>query len=232
MLKPVLGSQIQLGHPLARGLVGCWLMNEGSGSKVADLSGNGNVGTLIADTHFVGGKFGSALSFDGTGDYVDLGNATAFDLTDPKNFTMSLWFNVPTTAGGKLIIKGVPNSTDGTGYDISLYSNPGIGIHVNNGSGAKEYIRNLAINYAGAWHHVVATFNNSLYARLYYDSGQIVAGQFTKTPINTADSLKLTSEASYLSGLMDNVQIWNRALSAQEVRQLYMSPFGMFEEEM
>ena len=45
-LKPPLGARLIPGHPLANGLVGCWLMNEGSGNKVYDLSGNGNSGTL------------------------------------------------------------------------------------------------------------------------------------------------------------------------------------------
>ncbi|MBE3101472.1 MAG: hypothetical protein IMZ47_04285 [Firmicutes bacterium] len=45
-IKPVLGTQIQTGHPLARGIAGCWLMNEGSGSYIYDSSGNGYIGTL------------------------------------------------------------------------------------------------------------------------------------------------------------------------------------------
>ena len=44
--KPPLGIQIDWSNPITKGLVGCWLFNEGSGDKVYDLSGNGNTGTL------------------------------------------------------------------------------------------------------------------------------------------------------------------------------------------
>jgi len=71
--KPMLGQQVDRSHPCAKGLVGFWLMNEGTGNRIQDLSGNRITGTLVADTHFVPGKFGSALGFDGTGDYVSIG---------------------------------------------------------------------------------------------------------------------------------------------------------------
>ena len=72
MLKPVLGSQLQLGHPLARGLAGCWLMNEGSGDKVSDLSGNDNTGTFQAGAAkpiWIPGNTGPAVRGDG-GDQI------------------------------------------------------------------------------------------------------------------------------------------------------------------
>ena len=44
ILKPPKGAMLNRGHPLSRGLKGCWLMNEGGGKIVNDLSGNGNTG--------------------------------------------------------------------------------------------------------------------------------------------------------------------------------------------
>ncbi len=67
---------------LWNGLVGAWDMSLGAtGNKVFDLSGNGNTGTLVANTHWVPGKFGSALDFDGSGDYVQLGDLDALKST-------------------------------------------------------------------------------------------------------------------------------------------------------
>ena len=76
--KPPLGVGLDFTHPLAQGLVGCWLFNEGSGDKVNDLSGNGNVGTLqnmaFPSTVVSGwnpGKDGPALAFNaGASNYV------------------------------------------------------------------------------------------------------------------------------------------------------------------
>jgi len=71
-IKPRLGTPLNKGHRLSKGLVGCWLMNEGCGGEVFDLSGNKNTGTLSGDTAWAAGKHGSCLSFDGNGDYVTL----------------------------------------------------------------------------------------------------------------------------------------------------------------
>ena len=92
VLKPIRGIRQNKSHPLARGLVGYWLLNEGTGEKAFDLSDNGNTGTLQGDTHFVPGKFGSALDLDGTGDYVSCGVASNFNITD--QITMAAWVSV------------------------------------------------------------------------------------------------------------------------------------------
>jgi len=68
ILKPPKGALLQRGHPLARGLVGAWLMNEVRGTIVNDLSGNGNTGTLLANTTWRAELFGPALLMDGTDD--------------------------------------------------------------------------------------------------------------------------------------------------------------------
>jgi len=69
--KPPLGSVLNPDHPLAQGLVGCWLMNEGGGSKIYDLTGNTN-GTLM-DVSWSSTEYGSALYFNGSTSKVDLG---------------------------------------------------------------------------------------------------------------------------------------------------------------
>ncbi|MFB0523909.1 MAG: hypothetical protein ACETVZ_00085, partial [Phycisphaerae bacterium] len=65
ILKPIRAIQLNKSHPFARGLIGYWIMNEGGGSKVFDLSGNDNTGTFVGNTAWAAGKFGSCLSFDG-----------------------------------------------------------------------------------------------------------------------------------------------------------------------
>lgn len=73
LLKPPLGAQLRRDHPLAAGLVGAWLFNEGSGNRVFDYSGNGNHGTLTnmdPATDWVPGPSGMAVDTDGVNDYV------------------------------------------------------------------------------------------------------------------------------------------------------------------
>ncbi len=73
-IKPVLGSQLELGHTLSNGLVGFWLLNEGSGETVQDLSGNSHNGsTSFGSPTWVAGDRGHILDFDGTDDVLGLG---------------------------------------------------------------------------------------------------------------------------------------------------------------
>ena len=61
------------------GLVAYYLMNEAGDNQVFDLSGNGNVGAFVADTHFDSGEFGPCVSLDGTGDYINIGDVDILD---------------------------------------------------------------------------------------------------------------------------------------------------------
>ena len=70
LIKPIRGSTLKRTHPLARGLVGGWLMNENGGNRVNDLSGNNNFGTFgagAAQPSWSIGKFGPAVTVTGGG---------------------------------------------------------------------------------------------------------------------------------------------------------------------
>ena len=71
------------------GLVAAYSFNEGAGTTVADASGNGNTGTIVGATWTTAGKYGNALSFNGTSSYVNLGNPTSLRLTG--SMTLSAW---------------------------------------------------------------------------------------------------------------------------------------------
>ena len=233
MLKPVLGSQIQLGHPLARGLVGCWLMNEGSGAKVLDLSGNGNTGSLVADTHFVPGKFGSALDFDGTGDYVDCGNKSSLKFGATTNFTIEAWVK-SSSANGTVV--GCVDGGSTLGY-IVRFLNGRIYIWLDDDVANPYGYLGTATFDDGIWHHLVVTFYRDGLAIGYKDGIQI--GTLNISAVGNIDHAVSTKIGAYaiapyvlFTGQIDHVTIYNRALSAQEVRQLYIDPFCMFEEEV
>lgn len=74
--KPPIGSKLNYGHPLTRGLIGCWLFNEGSGDKVFDcskLSNHGTINGVAAQSSISGwdgGPDGPVILFDGSNDYI------------------------------------------------------------------------------------------------------------------------------------------------------------------
>jgi hypothetical protein len=65
-----------------------WLFDEGEGDTAGDISGNDYHAALVNDPTWVGGKFGTALSFDGEDDYVE---ANAPVVVETVDFTMGLW---------------------------------------------------------------------------------------------------------------------------------------------
>jgi hypothetical protein len=215
-----LGSPIDREHPLARGLVGCWLMNEGSGNKIQDLSGNGNTGTFVNHTKWTGGRFGSCLSFDGTDDYVLFGKSF-----NQKSFTKMAWINC-TNATTRRNIFG---TVDSIGSLFCLYTSNQLSYYDYDLTPAGWYGASSATNVSlTIWHQVAVTYSGAAIT-LYLD-GCIVVGPTaaTGTPraYNGIGTYNITN--SPWLGLIDNAQVWDRALTASEIAQLYRDPFAMF----
>ena len=228
--KPPKGTQLDRANSRARGLVGYWLMNEGGGNTVYDISGNGNHGTLNGDTSWTAGKYGSCLSFDGTGDYVNLGDIGVDE--GVLGLSVSTWVkvNAVTPTSPEFIASRYGTGPDiwylqhETDDDVSFVvynnsSNMGIGRKAN-GLGDTN------------WHHVVGIYNGSN-VLLYVDgvlgtktqgalSGPTKTG--ATTPLTIGSDLGLAYE---VNGSIDNVMIYNRALSAREIQSLYADPFQL-----
>ena len=93
--KPPRGTQLDFGHPLARGLVGGWTFNEASGGTTNDISGYANKGTLTGGATWVSSSRGPVISLDGSTGYVDCGNSQtlALGIGTTAAFSLSIWVN-------------------------------------------------------------------------------------------------------------------------------------------
>jgi len=241
-IKPTRGICLNRSHPLSRGLVGFWLFNEGSGVRVFDLSGNGNTGT-ITNALWTPGKFGSALSFDGSGDYVDTADISAIELA---NVTFSFWGKVNNIAEDHdFITKGQHTSN----RPLLIFFDDVVGATADAGAGNTDTIS--VLTYDGTtqhwiatpsssipdtkWHHIAAVVNPTTgKLSIYIDGVLKVSNTKAWNGIqNTATLLRFgapnPTAAQDLNGAMDNVMIFNRVLSASEIAQLYREPFCMFE---
>jgi len=235
ILKPVLGSQLQLGHPLSNGLVGYWLMNEGSGDKVADLSGNGNTGTLQGSTFWTPGRFGSALSFDrGTDDYIDAGGVV-HDL-DNDQITVVVGCSLSTLNYNSAICGQRGDADANSGWRFQFNTVP-VGDVLSFGSFGNWDQSSTALNIsANEQLHFAFTYDKQNV--VFYKSGALLSSHArTDAVIPSPRDLYLGayndqgSFSTEWNGLIDYILIYNRALSAQEIQQLYISPFCMFSRE-
>lgn len=228
--KPQLGWQINYGHSLARGIVGCWLFNEGAGGLVFDSSLGNNIGTLTnmdpGSDWISGPDGGSALDFDGSNDYVNLGNVV--DITN-NQMAIVAWLQSGTQFQTKYIVA----KTDGTlakGYVI-YYDNPG-------GGGGLRFV----VGAAGAkiasstwqftdtnWHLAVGNYNGAT-AKLYVDNIEraTVAATANITSASTValNIGALSGGSSPFAGRIGLVVIYDRGLSLDEICQLYQDPYG------
>ena len=229
--KPPAGTQINPLHPLSRGLVGCWLFNEGAGSLANDISGNKNHGRLtnmapnVQGSGWCGSEFGGGLDYDGVDDYVDLLQV----VSNPTEISWSVWFKSAVS--------------DITEQRILVYNNDGIFIITSINGGTQNLIRVYSNADSGGgwsdttiahnvtqWHHIVATSKNGDYLRLYVDGQEIgtgtAIGNMQDLGIDFARYIGISRQLSYpANGSIDSVNIYNRALSATEVKQLYEDPF-------
>jgi hypothetical protein len=209
----------------------------GSGTVWTDVNGLGpkNNGTLTNGPTF-SSDGGGSIVFDTADDYVPVSGMENYEYTD--GITVSVWhYN-----GGSIRYRGVVTNGDFTGdrlggFDLR-YGRENYFGGENNGTILRWRITtNEGIIFLGIyanineWHNYVGTFNNTI-SKTYKDgefwnSGSTTTSQLkTKTSSTTIGLSPTTSE--YLDGKLSNVQIYNRALSAQEVLQNYNAQKGRF----
>ena len=224
------------------GLVAEWRFDEGSGSIAKDSSGNGNNGT-IHGAAWVDGKFGKALSFDGENDYVSV----TTPLTNVENtFTMELWVYPLTTHEIDTESTGGVSGTTGQKYAIyppqgyqvwRSAHHAGAGISVGtNGISVYEhsdfYMPPLLV-WQGSiddWSHVCVVYENKQ-PRLYVN-GILVKAGLTSNKLHVhpgpgvgGSDRNLGSIGGghwgYFKGIIDEVRIYNRALTPEEIKSHY-----------
>jgi hypothetical protein len=199
-------------------LIGWWKLDETSGSIAADSSGYGNDGALVGDPQWISGYIDGALDLDGDGDYVDCGYDPIFDVSD--ELTVATWLTVRSipTQWVSVVAKGefswrISNNDSAPSFHfgITLWSEPSPSINGNTTVGLEE------------WHHVAGTYDGADIS-LYLD-GELDGTVSTTSSIgvNTANVyIGENPEAAgrHWDGFIDDVRIYNRALSQAEIAAL------------
>lgn len=227
--KPKPGAQIDLAHPLSRGLVGCWLFNEGAGSQVNDISGRGNHSTLknmapnVQGSGWGGSTHGGGLHFDGGDDYVNVPHNPTLNF-GTGDFTISLWLNPSSWTSGDIIFNKGSDAASNE-YIMYYYEGSNIGVFAEMGDVAINYASGMTLS-TGQWHHIVLLRRGNT-GYVYFDNIQMDSANVAGFDSNSTNDLYIGTSLVdlFFHGIMDTVHIYNRALSAMEIEKLYYHPF-------
>lgn len=203
--------------------------NAPSGSNITDVSGNSRTGVLVGATHNAGGDF---FSFDGVNDYIRTPDLYGTGVSNPDTFSVSVWV-YPTAAG---VVLSITNTTtpdtayhfsaiefvDSVGKPVPYFGIWNSGIQQDTGS---------ALNY-NQWYHLAQTYNGTTMKG--YVNGVEVAS-VTSAYDSPLDDPTVTNhyflfgaedptdmgDGSYYNGRMDQISIYNDALTPSEVNAYY-----------
>jgi len=207
-------------------------------TRAVDVSKYGNNGT-ISGASWTGGKYGGALAFDFVDDKIVVSNEGSFDWDRTQPFSIQAWVKTSSTESAMgLVNKGL---LWGPGWDFNIMSNPGFSGNArfyicDSASHCPGVITNKTLN-DGQWHQITATYDGSsilpglsLYldgqvSRIDVQSGTLSSSMLNNYSINIGFTPGWTK---YFNGSIDEVRIWNRSLSADEIKQQYYSNFAKF----
>ena len=201
--------------PITYGMVAAYSFNEGSGATVQDASGSNNLGTVTNGAWNNTGKFGKALSFNGSNSNLFVNSSTSLNLT--AGMTVMAWVNPSssTQTNNRTIVRRETNGywlyAGRTGNTLR----PGGGAVIN--STTRSVSTNTALT-ANTWTHVAMTYDGTNVI-LYVNGSVVSTTAATGTIASGTTPLWIGGGPSseFFQGLIDEVRVYNRALNATDI---------------
>ncbi len=216
------------------GLVGYWPMNgpDVSSTTAYDRSGQGNNGTLTNGPTPTIGKVGQALDFNGSTNYVDLGIPSSLNLASANKFTLSAWVYPTSAPNGVGVISEMYTPTSTTvqyeiGFDQNLGAVTGSKLAVGFYDGSWRIVKDSGNIELNQWAFISGTWDGTT-LRLYKNGveinsstpgGSLPSSNFDKVVIGKRHDVG--GLTNFFPGKIDEVRIYNRALTAAEISALY-----------
>ena len=209
---------------LTNGLVGYWPFC----GNANDDSGNGNNGTVNGAT-LTTDRFGnsnSAYSFDGVNDYI---STSYIGELGSNSRSISFWYNSFTNNTDETVFTDYGGNNCGEGFACALFPSNKAGV-----DNTCSYIKSNSMTSVNNWNYFTVTYNSSespniINCKLYINGDlQSTSQSSTLYNINTINGInmifgssRLFNPVQYFNGKIDDIGIWNRALTQQEITQLY-----------
>ena len=200
-------------------LVAAYSFAEGGGGLINDETGNGNVGT-IRGASWTSGRFDNALSFDGIDDLVTVADDDLLDLT--TGMTLEAWVK-PFALGN--VWRDIIFKADDIYYLEGSSTQQGAPTVGGTFTGPLYASSSLPLN---TWSHLAATYDGAI-VRLFVNGEEVANRSQTGTIHQSNEPLTLGGNDVYgqhWAGLIDEVRIYNRALSQAEIQLDMNTPIG------
>jgi prepilin-type N-terminal cleavage/methylation domain-containing protein len=220
-------------------LVGYWSFDEGTGTIAYDYSGNGNNGTLYSSLticsnpptsgcpQWTTGKVGGALNFDGNNDYISIPDSSSLKLA--TSVTIALWFKMadyppPPPPGGYDWYNFVNKGRYTDSYGLMYYRGGSLGSFTFYLKGVTPATVSFSFTPSlNQWYFIVCTWDGNN-AKIFLDGVQKTSVPTTGNLYISTNQLRIsldTGNTYPFNGTIDEVRIYNRALSGEEIQALY-----------
>ncbi len=204
--------------PTASALVGAYSFDAGSGSTLADSSGNNNSGITTSTSWSTSGRYGGALSFNGSSSWVSIPDSASLDLTS----TMTLEGWVKPTGGlashwSTVLFKESPGNLT---YGLLASSDTSVAAGISTIGGVQKTAKGSSTLPLNTWTFLAASYSGSV-VTLYVNGVAVSTAAATGSMPVSSGPLRIGGNSvwgEYFSGLIDNVRVYNRALSAGEIQ--------------
>src|SRR3989339_251431 len=203
------------------GLVAHWAFDEGSGSTLHDGTGNEHDGTLMNGPVWVGGRYGGALQFDGADDYVGLGK---IGHQFASQVTTAAWIK-PNGYGSSYYVSIISWGNYLYPFNLILTKERNIRAGIRT-SEKTYYVSTQQPLSFGNWHHVAMSYDGE--ALTVYVNGEPLAsasaaGSLSQRYYNQTTIGMNPGNVDFFNGAIDELRVYDRALDAGEIAQLYYS---------
>jgi YVTN family beta-propeller protein len=201
-----------------------WWRADGNANDVI----GGNNGMLRGGTSFATGKIGQAFSFDGSTGFVQVPNSPLGDFGS-ADFSLALWVNFSAVRSGP--VSQLPNvfigKDEGAGLRnkwVFFLADGGLSFHINSPTPG-PFLGPIPFNpVLGNWYHLALTKSGSTY--VFYVNGVAigsVSGPNALPAVNAPLTIGQAESLGFFNGLIDEVEIFNRALLPEEVQTIFNS---------
>lgn len=195
-----------------------WRFDETSGTTAADSTGTNNA--TLGNVSWVAGKIGNAAAFNGTN---ASGEAGKIDFAT-GNFTVAHWVKVTGFKSFAGIFNNRSSASGNIGFHTRTDDTNSLSALIDFGTTSKK----LAVTNAatGTWYHVAVSVDRAGSMKLYVNgalSGQVDISAFSATSLTNPDNVRLGRDqgSNYFNGVLDDLRLYNSALSAAEIQNLY-----------